>query len=176
MIALADFLSRAERRGELRFLLIGGRSLEAHGFVRNTKDVDLLIASNHIPEMERLLGIVGYEKIVETDIFSRWKHRSFGAEDVDVMFVTASTFDALARDAVEFPVGSVTLRVPSIRAIAALKIHAIQNNPERFSKDGGDVLRLKELHPDQLPIEDLETLCKTYGTDELWSKLKTLLA
>ena len=40
MQSLAEYLFRAQRRGELRFLLIGGRSLEAHGYVRNTKDVD----------------------------------------------------------------------------------------------------------------------------------------
>ncbi len=55
MQALADILTRAERRGEMRFFLIGGRSLEAHGLVRFTKDVDFLVATNDIPVISQIL-------------------------------------------------------------------------------------------------------------------------
>lgn len=104
MQSLAEYLFRAERRGDFKFLLIGGRSLEAHGYVRNTKDVDLLIATEDILVMERLLTHVGYGKEDETTIFSRWKHRSLGAEDVDVMFVNKGTFESLSKDCVTMKV------------------------------------------------------------------------
>ncbi len=174
MQSLAEYLYRAERRGDLSFLLIGGRSLEAHGYVRNTKDVDFLIASESIPEMERLLKAVGYSKITETPIFSRWKHSSLGAEDVDVMFVNPTTFATLSQDTVTLQIGSAQLKVPSIPGIAALKLHAIKNNPDRFAKDSADIITLLDLNPGVLTDDDLRLLCDKFGTPEIWVKLQTL--
>lgn len=175
MQALADFLFRAERRGEVRFLLIGGRALEAHGYVRNTKDVDLLIASNDVPAMDRLLTSTGYHKEAENEVFSRWRHRTMEAEDVDVMFVSISTFETLAKDAVTMKLGSAEVRIPSVPNIAALKFHAMKNNPDRFGKDAADILALMERYPAVLNPEKLRQLCHRFGTPALWTKLAQLL-
>lgn len=174
MQSLAEYLFRAERRGDVKFLLIGGRSLEAHGYVRNTKDVDILIATEDIPIMEQLLTNVGYSKEAETPIFSRWKHHSLGAEDVDVMFVSKGTFESLAKDCVTMKVGSANLRIPSVPGIVALKLHAIKNNPDRLAKDSTDILTLMDLKPDALTHDGLKQLCDKFGTPELWIKLQTL--
>ncbi|MFO1483060.1 MAG: hypothetical protein U1F71_06805 [Verrucomicrobiaceae bacterium] len=176
MQSLAEFLFRAQRRGELKFMLIGGRSLEAHGYVRNTKDVDFLIATHDIPVMERLLGSIGYRKEVETTIFSRWKHGSMEAEDVDLMFVGESTFDLLDKDCVTMKIGSAVLRVPSVAGIAALKLHAMKNNPERFTKDSSDILTLMRLNPAALGHDEFRQLCEKFGNAEIWAKLELLLA
>lgn len=176
MQSLVDFLYRAEQRGEIRFLLIGGRSLEAHGYVRNTKDVDFLIAAEDVPSMERLLSTVGYHKDAETSIFSRWQHKAFGAEDVDLMFVNASTFESLWGDAIIWKIGSAAVRVPSVSSLVALKLHAIKNNPDRLPKDGLDIVALMKLKPDELSRDGLQKLCEKYGSEELWHHLNQLLA
>lgn len=176
MKSLAEYLFRAQRRGELKFMLIGGRSLEAHGYVRNTKDVDFLIATHDIPVMERLLTSIGYRKEAETEIFSRWKHSSMEAEDVDLMFVGAATFDSLNQDCVTMQIGSAVLRVPSVAGIAALKLHAIKNNPERLAKDSTDIISLMRLNPAALDYDGLRTLCGKFGNAEIWAKLELLLS
>jgi predicted nucleotidyltransferase len=176
MQSLAEFLFRAQRRGELRFMLIGGRSLEAHGYVRNTKDVDLLIATHDIPVMERLLKSIGYRKEAETEIFSRWKHSSMEAEDVDLMYVGDATFELLDKDCVTMPIGSAELRVPSVAGITALKLHAIKNNPDRLAKDSTDILSLMRLNPTALDHDGLRVLCEKFGNTEIWAKLKLLLS
>jgi predicted nucleotidyltransferase len=174
MQSLVEYLFRAELRGDLRFLLIGGRSLEGHGFVRNTKDVDFLITTEDISSMESLLKKVGYSKIAETTIFSRWKHSSLGAEDVDVMFVSSGTFETLYKDAVLLKVGSASIHIPSVAGIVALKLHAIKNNPDRFAKDGLDIVTLRKLNPNAVNEEDFKQLCDKYGSATLWEKLQTL--
>lgn len=176
MQSLAEFLFRAQRRGELRFLLIGGRSLEAHGYVRNTKDVDFLVATHDIPVMERLLTSIGYRKNAETEIFSRWKHSSMEAEDVDLMFVNGPTFDSLDQDCVTMKIGSASLRVPSVAGIAALKLHAIKNNPDRLAKDSTDIISLMQLNPGALDRSSLRCLCEKFGNSEIWAKLELLIS
>jgi hypothetical protein len=167
MEALADYLFRAERRGDVRFLLIGGRSLEAYGYVRNTKDIDFLIASSDTPAMSALLAKVGYVKDVETTLFSRWRHRSLGAEDVDLMYVEADVFEKLAVEAMPFVIGHSTLRVPALPSLVALKLHAMSQNEARLEKDGGDIRELSRRHPQVLTPEVLARLCAQFGTPEI---------
>lgn len=157
-------------------MLIGGRSLEAHGYVRNTKDVDLLITTQDIPVMERLLTAIGYRKEAESGIFSRWRHSSMEAEDVDLMFVGASSFESLNQDCVTMRIGSAKLRVPSVAGIVALKLHAVKNNPGRFAKDAADILSLMRLNPAALDRDGLRQLCEKFGNAEIWTKLELLLA
>jgi|APTNR8051073442_1049403.scaffolds.fasta_scaffold02042_9 predicted nucleotidyltransferase len=176
MQSLVECLNRAERRGELRYLLIGGRSLEGHGYVRSTKDVDFLIATGDIPVMDRLLTEIGYTKVVETSIFSRWQHSSLGAEDVDLMFVNSATFEKLAEGSVPFALGSAEIKIPSVSNLVALKLHAIKNNGDRFAKDALDIITLMRLNPDALSGDGLKTLCDRFGTPDIWSKLQLLLS
>jgi len=158
MQSLVEFLNRAVRRGELRFLLIGGRSLEAHGLVRFTKDVDFLVATQDIPVISGLLMKSGYQMTAETAIFSRWKHPSMMADDVDVMYVKPETFEKLLEGSKLFEIGDVTLRVPSVPSLSALKLHAMRSNAERLEKDGRDIAELLKLNPGILDKDSLEKL------------------
>ena len=167
MQALADILMRAERRGEMRFFLIGGRSLEAYGFVRFTKDGDFLVATNDIPVISRVLSVAGYEKTDETAIFSRWKHPSLMTDDVDVMYVKQETFEKLVVDSKIFTIGHVSLRVPSIPSLIALKLHAMRSNPDRIEKDGRDVAELLKLNPGIIDKAGLTALFSKYNCSQL---------
>ncbi len=175
MQALAEILMRAERRGEMRFFLIGGRSLEAHGLARFTKDVDFLVATNDIPVISQILAQAGYEKSAETAIFSRWKHPSMMADDVDVMYVKPETFEKLMEGSKMFDVGHVSLRVPSVPSLIALKLHAMRSNEERLEKDGRDVAELLKLNPDAIDKACLEALFAKYGCTHLFPQYSHLV-
>lgn len=175
MQALADILMRAERRGEMRFLLIGGRSLEAHGLVRFTKDVDFLVATNDIPVISRILSSAGYQKTDETAIFSRWKHPSLMADDVDVMYVKPETFEKLMDGSKKFEIGHVSLRVPSVPSLIALKLHAMRSNEERLEKDGRDVAELLRLNPGVIDRQALEALFTKYQCSHLFPQYSHLV-
>ncbi len=174
MKALAEYLYRAERRGELRFLLIGGRSLEAHGYIRFTQDVDFLIATTDIPAMSALLNQVGYAQTAETAIFSRWHHPSLALDEVDLMYVQPAIFEKLSIDAKELHLDNIVLRVPSVPSLIALKLHAIKNNPDRTGKDLNDIERLLEHNPGVLDRASLEALFEKYGQGELFQRIEFL--
>jgi hypothetical protein len=176
MQALADYLLRAERRGELRFLLIGGRALEAHGVVRFTKDVDFLVATQDMPVMCELLMKLGYQKRAETEVFSRWRHPSMLADDVDVMYVNADTFEKLLIGHKTLQIGSTTLKVPSVPSLIALKLHAMFSNEERQAKDGADIAEMLRLNPGVISIADLEALFDKYGCRHLFPQYSRLVS
>lgn len=176
MQSLADILMRAERRGEMRFLLIGGRSLEAHGLVRFTKDVDFLVATQDIPVISRLLINIGYQMTAETSVFSRWKHPSMMADDVDVMYVNPATFEKLLVGSKTFQIGHVTLRVPSVPSLIALKLHAMHSNEERLDKDGRDIAELLRLNPGVIDKKGLEALFTKYNCQQLFPQFSHLVS
>jgi predicted nucleotidyltransferase len=175
MESLVELLNRSEHRGELSYFLIGGRSLEAHGIVRFTKDVDFLIAYTHIDAMASTLKKAGYHQEVENQIFSRWKHASMLVDDVDVMYVRPEVFAKLSQDTVLFSIGDQTVRVPSIPSLIALKLHAIRSNPDRETKDGRDIAELLERAKGKLQKHDLEVLFAKYGCEHLLQRYLPLV-
>jgi hypothetical protein len=174
MLALADILMRAELRGDLRFFLVGGRALEAHGVVRFTKDVDLMVATGDLPAMNVVLTKSGYKKAVENQIFSRWTHPSMTVDDVDVMVVSPDTFEKLLLGSVIHRMGPVNMRVPGVPSLIALKLHAIKSNPDRLEKDGRDIAELLKQNPDILDRAALETLFTKYGCSHHFSPFSHL--
>lgn len=176
MQSLAEFLCRAEHRGELKFFLIGGRSLEAYGIVRFTKDVDFLVATKDIGPMSELLLKAGYEKTAETKIFSRWKHPSMLVDDVDVMYVNSETFEKLLLGCRMFDLGTVSVRVPSIPSLIALKLHAMKSNPDRVEKDGRDIAELLKHQPNVLTRNQLEELFAKYSCSQYFSQFSYLVS
>jgi len=137
--------------------------LEAYGVTRFTKDVDFLIASSDIAIMSQLLIRAGYEKGVETSIFSRWKHPSMAVDDIDVMYVKPETFEKLLQDCRFLKVGNADLRVPSIPSLISLKLHAMKSNPDRIDKDGRDIADLLKTNPGVLNRSELEALFAKYS-------------
>lgn len=175
MKEIAEYLGRAQKRGQLRFMLIGARGLEAHGYVRNTRDVDFLISHGDVEAMHRLLKGAGYEQVDDSPLFSRWCDRSHAHEDIDVLFVSEDTFEKLSFDAVDFPVGHVKLKVPSPMGLVSLKLHAIKSSPDRLLKDGADIGELAKRHPDILTKAVLEQLCLRFGSPKAWEYLSLFL-
>lgn len=156
----------------IRFLLIGGRGLEAHGYVRNTRDVDLLVALSDRDGIGRGLRGFGYARTAETPIFSRWQSADPDGEDLDLLHVDPGTFSKLDADAVEMDLGGLIVRVPSVAGMIALKLHAMRNNPERKPRDSSDIQAILLLHPQALGLEELRGLCERYGPPRIYDELK----
>lgn len=159
MIPLLAFLSRHG----MSFLLIGGRGLEAHGYVRNTLDLDLLIRLSDLDRLGERLREFGYVLTAETAIFSRWRSVDPAMVDLDLLYVDPSTFEKLDRDAVTMNCGELSLRVPSIEGIIALKLHAMSNQADRRIRDTQDIQAILRLNPEAVALDDLRALCEKYG-------------
>lgn len=157
------FLLTHLARNGMRFLLIGGRALEAYGYVRSTRDLDLLIRADDLSRAGELLREIGYLPLAETPIFSRWRAGKPGLEDVDLLYVDPATFAKLTADAVVMTVGNLQVQTPSLIGMIALKLHAMRNSPERRNRDLLDIQEILRLHPGAVGLEELGRLCEKYG-------------
>lgn len=156
---------------DLPFLLIGGRGLEAHGYVRNTRDLDLLVPLDSVERIRRILSDFGYVRTAETAIFSRWISADPATEALDLLYVDASTFAKLDADAVSFRFGESHAKVPSVGGMVALKLFAMRNNSDRTPRDTLDIRALLQLHPAAIDLASLRALCERYGPPGVFEAL-----
>src|SRR4051794_41047019 len=135
MESALDHLARAQAEGKIRFLVIGGRGLSAHGLQRFTKDLDLAVAAAHLPAVEEILRPLGYRESTVLSQFTRLTHSNPAVPHIDVMRMSESTFARSWATAQEFTVRAHSLRAPGIVVFVAMKLLAMRNQPERRSKD-----------------------------------------
>src|SRR6185312_2744296 len=118
------------------FALIGGFALAAHGVVRATQDIDLLIDGRKKEDAKRSLLKAGFRLAFEN---AEVMHFS-GAGQVDTLLANRQpTLDMLkrAKSINDFPVPVV-----SAEDIIGLKIQAYKNDPKREFQDKADIQSL----------------------------------
>jgi hypothetical protein len=152
---IQDTLNQAAgalRNESIRFALIGGFALAAHGIVRATQDIDLLVDGTKKGEARRALSQAGFKTVFENE---EVMHLS-GPGQLDVLFANREATSEMlvrARTINEFPVPVV-----SAEDLIGLKIQAYKNNPKREFQDKADIQALME----QIATLDY-TLIKKYS-------------
>ena len=165
---LADYVRMANEDPALRFLVIGGYAVAAHGHVRATFDVDFLADRS---ERDRWYSRVEKWKlnvVASNDVFAQLAPSSGGA-DFDLMFVGPETFQPMFAGGVERSFGEVSAKVPSLEHLLALKLHVLkQEIPHRFSKDAEDIETLIRRNNVNLQRQLIKELFLKHGTKELY--------
>ncbi len=135
-----DLLSGFFEREELPFAVIGAFGLHAYGLTRATTDVDFVTDSAARLRLVKFLEANGYETLYASEGYSNHLHPDSALGRVDVVYVSGETGRRLFEGA-----GHRNLlpgrRVPVPRPehLAAMKIHAIKNDPERRHQELADI-------------------------------------
>ncbi len=156
-------------------LLIGGHALLAFGVARQTLDIDCLMVDSDSEVLHTILTKAGYMETERTENFVRYSHSSIYLMDVDAMLVDRGTFDKMLQHSSVYRVGAISVRVPCLVHLIALKLHAIRNNPKRELKDLGDIVELLRSNSGKVASEELESTCVRYGPDGIYAKIKGYL-
>jgi hypothetical protein len=169
-----DLLFRMQQSLNVRLLLIGGWALQAHGYARNTVDVDCMVSTSDDNRVGDHLERVGFECFDEMSAFRRFRHRMDPFLVVDVMRVSDSTFEKMWAEASSFKLSNVELKVPGLAHLVALKLHAAQND-HRKEKDLQDIRELLAANAGALNSGELEALCTRFGTAGVFESIKAWL-
>ena len=172
---LADFIRIGGAEPTLRFLIIGGYAVAAHGHTRATFDVDLLALRRDRMAWEQRLADLGLHRIGESSSFSQFTQPK-GGDGLDLMWVDDSTFEKMwqASEIREFQGDSA--HIPCLDHLLALKLHALrQALPHRTSKDAEDVETLVRRHRLNLNDPLYKALFLKYGNQELYDTFLRLL-
>ncbi len=172
---MSVFHAIAQKASEagLPFLVIGGYAVMAHGFVRATDDLDLLVQSGRREEWRRLLEALGMEVYHEAPVFMQFNPPAGEQLPVDLMFVAEEVFERMQVEAAPANVEGVSFGVVSLLHLIALKCHAIQHGqPLRRIKDTEDLIQLVIINHLNLNEPELRATILKHGDPGLYEKLQ----
>jgi hypothetical protein len=172
---MSVFRTISQKAGEagLPLLLIGGYAVMAHGFVRATDDLDLLVQGSRRDQWRRLLEGLGMSVFREMPAFMQFNPPPGTGLSVDLMFVADEVFERMQADAEQASVEDVSLGIVSLLHLIALKCHAVQHGkPLRRVKDTEDLIQLITLNGLSLNEPELRTTILKHGNLELYEKLQ----
>ncbi len=165
------FSAVAAPRG-LRFLLIGGYAVSAHGYSRKTFDVDFLVCRDDSEAWRELLRGLDYECEHEQAAFMQFTSRSAEAPPLDLMRVSRETFEKLFAASQPRRMSGADTRVPSLLHLIALKLHAARDAaPHRRYKDLVDIFYLVDANRVDVLSASFREMCEQYGTTELYEEI-----
>jgi hypothetical protein len=169
---LRNITQKAGEAG-LPLLLIGGYAVMAHGFVRATDDLDLLVQSSRRDQWRRLLEGLGLSVYRDLPAFMQFNPAPGARLPVDLMFVADEVFERMRAAADQASVEDLSLGIVSLLHLIALKCHAIKHGrPLRRLKDTEDLIQLALINHLDLNEPELRATILKHGNQELYDKLQ----
>ena len=130
--------AKALKSEKITFALIGGFALAAHGVVRATQDIDLLVDGTKKKLAKNAMAESGFKVNFENE---EVMHLS-GPGHLYILFANRdSTMDMLVRAR---PLNDFPVPVVSPEDLIGLKIQAYKNDPRREFQDKADIQALLE--------------------------------
>lgn len=176
MRLILNLLSEAMTRDECAALVIGGYSLEAYGVERPTRDIDLLVATEHLAPLSALLIRAGYTETGRNNLCARYVHADPLHFPVDLLFVDSPTWEKIWPLSEPAQIEGVPLRVPAPAHLIALKLHAMRQNPGKRDQDFSDIVRIIRRREAQIPGDELQALCERYGPKDIYQQIRAALS
>ena len=129
-----------------RYAVIGAFGLHAYGLSRGTFDLDFVAPSEVQPRLVTFLESLGYETLHVSVGYSNNLHALVALGRVDIVYVTGETSERLFRDCRTMPGPDAhPIPVPRPEHLAAMKIQAMKNDPQRTLREMDDIRFLLSL-------------------------------
>ena len=145
------------------FLVIGGHAVVLHGHLRNTFDLDLLIADSALATARSALNNLGYRTYFETDAFLQLQAPE-NLPPIDLMIVDDQTFDRIEATANQKMLDGQQIRIPDAIRLIALKLHATRDTARRTTEtDWQDIVSLLMVTNRSLEDPELRFIIAQYG-------------
>ena len=126
--------------------LAGGFALNALGFARLTKDVDLVVDESAREPLLRALTEDGFAVLYTSEGYTNLLHADPALGRLDLIWLEGETSHKVFSGCKEVTgPGSRPIRVPRPEHLLAMKAAAIGNNPDRGIRDLADVQFLLRL-------------------------------
>ncbi|NIM01880.1 MAG: hypothetical protein GTN57_13295 [Acidobacteria bacterium] len=164
---VAGFLDREN----VPFMLAGAFALHAYGLSRATSDLDFVTEASVREPLVKFLESLGYETLYASPGYSNHLHPETEMGRVDLIYVEGETARRLFDDpGTSFRLGGLTLRVPRPEHLAAMKVHAMKNDPDRTLQEMADIRFLLQL--DGVDEDEVRQYFGKAGLDDKFDEIK----
>lgn len=167
-----EIIAACAKAAQRPFLVIGGHAVIAHGYSRNTVDLDLLARQADRTTWAEAVAAIGYQSFHSHETFEQFRSANRDI-DLDLMFVSETTFEGIFAASRETSFGSIAARIPSLQHLIALKLHVLKQGLEhRVLGDLDDVIQLVLVNGLDLGQAEWKHIFEKYGNQELYEKVR----
>lgn len=132
-------------RHQRPWALAGAAALSAYGLSRATQDLDFIAERDSQDQLIAYLESAGYRTLHRSAGYSNHLHVDAAAGRLDFVYVAGDTSQRLFDGCRASTFAGRTVRVPRPEHLAAMKVQAMKNDPERRLQDLADVRFLLDL-------------------------------
>jgi len=166
-----DEISNFFEREKVRFSLVGAFALHAYGFSRATSDLDLVTEFGVRECLVGFLESLGYETLYSSPGYSNHLHPNSEMGRVELIYVDDSTAEKLFESpGTWLHLGGHDLAVPRPEHLAAMKVHAMKNDPGRSFQEMADIRFLLQI--DGVDEKEIEEYFEKAGLKEKFDEIK----
>jgi hypothetical protein len=162
----ADCFALLRRRPSLPFIVAGDHAVAAHGHLRKTHEVEVLIPLTDESLWKERFNREGFGATCATAFFLRFES-GVGSIAIELMLVGESTFLSLWERAEIRKIGPMEARVPCFSHLIAFKLHLLKHS-YRATIQAADIEMLIRRHGLNLQSQEYEQLFLKYGTREIY--------
>lgn len=162
-----SMFNRFEDEG-IPLLLAGGWAVTAHGFSRNTLDIDWICSRSNESRAVALMAKLGFEPRSD-GMATRFQYgRSLAFPFVDLIWVSDESFSQMIGEI--DPIMAV--RVITFESLIAMKLYALKDDEHRKGRDLRDLQELLERNRGRIAEDDLRAMCQKYAGEGAFEKLR----
>jgi len=158
-------------RENVRFALAGAFALHAYGLSRATSDLDFVTEAGVRERLVGFLESLGYETLYSSRGFSNHLHPDAEMGRVDLIYVDGETARQLFEtEGASLSLGGRSLSVPRAEHLAAMKVHAMKNDPGRALQEMADIRFLLQL--DGVDEDEIRDYFEKAGLQDRFDEIK----
>ncbi|MEO7318321.1 MAG: hypothetical protein ABIZ56_04975 [Chthoniobacteraceae bacterium] len=159
-------------------LLTGQHALLAHGCPREVADneCECAISGENEPLLGDHFARNQWNVVYRTPFFAKFRLLSTGTPVIKVLFLDATTFGQLRAASTEHTFDTITMRVPSLIHVIAMKLQCIKHELDRETEEMSEVLTLLRVNLAHWKPADLEAACKRFGPPGIHARIEQQLA
>jgi predicted nucleotidyltransferase len=152
------------RNAGICYAMIGGIAVNMHGFIRATRDLDVMLLAEDAEAMHRLLSDMGYEPIDRRPDIASYVR---GTMRVDVLFAHRPISRGLLEARRETDFHGMKVPAISLEGLIGLKVQAFSDDPQRRLRDLTDMIELMKINRDHLDLDEIRSYFRLFEREAL---------
>jgi hypothetical protein len=157
------------KKENIDYAVVGAFALYAYGYTRTTKDVDFITRFKYQDAIIEHLESIGFETLHRSEGFSNHLHAT-SSDRVDFVYIDEETakpiFESIKNKLV---LEDIEVPVVSPEHLIALKLFAIQNDPDRKFRELGDIKEI--IHLTQPNKSEVKKYFQKYGLEHYYNEI-----
>ena len=156
-------LDSAFREHQIGYAAIGGLAVNAHGFMRATRDIDLIVLVEDAQKVQAIALGLGYRILDDGKEIASYVR---DLQRFDVMHAQRPISRDLLGRAVEINVDGMKVPVIPVEGLIGLKVQAYNDNPKRL-QDVMDMVELFRINQQTLNMDEVRSYFRLFDRERL---------